>query len=49
MVYLEGALEFTRIVSKGRRKPKLVVNIDVSKDGDLHEWVKGRDVLYFGS
>ncbi|MPC62968.1 hypothetical protein E2C01_057060 [Portunus trituberculatus] len=26
---------FTRMVSEGRGKPKLVVNIEIFKDGDL--------------
>ncbi|MPC39193.1 hypothetical protein E2C01_032718 [Portunus trituberculatus] len=40
---------FTRMVSKGRGKPKLVVNIEISKDGDLHRRVEGQNVFHFGS
>ena len=40
---------FTRIVSKGRGKPKLVVNVEVSKDGDLRERRESQNVLHFGS
>ena len=29
--------KFTRMVCEGRGKPKLVVNVEVSKNGDLHK------------
>ncbi|MPC12806.1 hypothetical protein E2C01_005516 [Portunus trituberculatus] len=40
---------FTRMVSEGRGKPKLVVNNEISKDEDLCERVEGQNVLHFGS
>ncbi|MPC98291.1 hypothetical protein E2C01_093655 [Portunus trituberculatus] len=39
---------FTRMVSEERGKPKLVVNIEISKDGDLRERIEGQNVLHFG-
>ncbi|MPC27855.1 hypothetical protein E2C01_021042 [Portunus trituberculatus] len=41
--------KFTRMVSEGRGRPKLVVNIEISKDGDLHERIQGQNVLHFES
>ncbi|MPC36319.1 Inter-alpha-trypsin inhibitor heavy chain H6 [Portunus trituberculatus] len=41
--------EFTKMVSEGRGKPKLVMNIEISKDGDLRKKVKEQNVLHFGS
>ena len=41
--------KFTRIVSEGRGKPKLVVNIEVSKNGDLCKRKESQNVLYFRS
>jgi hypothetical protein len=38
---------FTRLVSEGRRKPMLVVNIEISKDGDFSERRMRQDVLHF--
>ncbi|MPC57406.1 Uricase [Portunus trituberculatus] len=35
------------MVSEGRGKPKLVVNIEISKDGDLCEKIEGQNVLHF--
>ncbi|MPC69170.1 hypothetical protein E2C01_063384 [Portunus trituberculatus] len=43
---IEG--KFTRMVSEGKGKPKLVVNIEISKDGDLRNRVEGHNVLHFG-
>ena len=40
---------FTRMVCEGKRKPKLVVIIEISKDGDLCKGVKRQNVLYFES
>ncbi|MPC44840.1 hypothetical protein E2C01_038520 [Portunus trituberculatus] len=40
---------FTWMVIEGKGKPKLVVNIEISMDGDLREWVEGQNVLHFGS
>ncbi|MPC70850.1 hypothetical protein E2C01_065111 [Portunus trituberculatus] len=37
------------MVSEERGKPKLVVNIEISKDGDLHERIEGENVLHFRS
>ncbi|MPC94509.1 hypothetical protein E2C01_089680 [Portunus trituberculatus] len=34
------------MVSLWRGKPKLVVNIEISKDGDLHERVEEQNVLH---
>ena len=44
---VEGQL--TRMVSEGRGKPKLVVNIEVSKNGDLHKRKESQNVLHFRS
>ncbi|MPC60179.1 hypothetical protein E2C01_054216 [Portunus trituberculatus] len=41
--------KFTRMVSEGRGKPKLVVNTEISKDGDLLEGIEGQNVVHFGS
>ncbi|MPC60031.1 hypothetical protein E2C01_054065 [Portunus trituberculatus] len=41
--------KFTRMVSEGRGKPRLVVNNEISKDGDLCKRVEGQNVLHFGS
>ena len=32
-----------------RRKPKLVVNIEISKDGDLWKRIQRQNVFHFGS
>ncbi|MPC63368.1 hypothetical protein E2C01_057465 [Portunus trituberculatus] len=37
----KGEGYFTRMVNEGRRKPKLVMNIEISKDGDLRERIEG--------
>ncbi|MPC37356.1 hypothetical protein E2C01_030830 [Portunus trituberculatus] len=37
------------MVNGGREKPKLVVNIEISKDGDFCERVEGQNVLHFGA
>ncbi|MPC59602.1 hypothetical protein E2C01_053626 [Portunus trituberculatus] len=37
------------MVSEGRGNPELVVNIEISRDGDLRERIEGLNVLYFGS
>ncbi|MPC69457.1 hypothetical protein E2C01_063682 [Portunus trituberculatus] len=37
------------LVSEGRGKPKLVVNTEISKDGDLCERVEEQNVLHFES
>ncbi|MPC59485.1 hypothetical protein E2C01_053505 [Portunus trituberculatus] len=42
-------LEDSKVVSVRRVKPKLVVNIEISKDGDFCERVEGQNVLHFGS
>ena len=39
--------KLTRIVSEGREKPKLVVNIKVSKNGDLRKRKESPNVLHF--
>ena len=41
--------KFTGMVSEGRGKPKLVVNIEVSKNGDLHKREESQNVLHFWS
>ncbi|MPC35833.1 hypothetical protein E2C01_029270 [Portunus trituberculatus] len=37
------------MVSERRRKPKLVVNIEISKDPVHGPSVEGKNVLHFGS
>ncbi|MPC46328.1 hypothetical protein E2C01_040045 [Portunus trituberculatus] len=37
------------MVCKGRGKSKLVVNNEISKDGDLRKRVEGQNVLHFGN
>ncbi|MPC41752.1 hypothetical protein E2C01_035354 [Portunus trituberculatus] len=37
------------MVSEGRGKPKLVMNIEISKNGNLCERLEGQNVLHFGS
>ena len=39
--------QFTRMVSNGWRKPKLVVKIEISKDGDLYKGIERQNVLHF--
>ncbi|MPC22832.1 hypothetical protein E2C01_015858 [Portunus trituberculatus] len=34
---------------KGEESQKLVMNIEISKDGDLRKRVEGQNVLHFGS
>ena len=41
--------KFTRMVSERRGKPKLVVNIEVSKNGDFHKRKESQNVLHFRS
>ena len=36
------------MVRERKRKTKLVVNTEFSKDGDLHRGTERHDVLYFG-
>ncbi|MPC96642.1 hypothetical protein E2C01_091912 [Portunus trituberculatus] len=40
---------FTRMVREGRGKPKLVVNIEILKDGDIHNEIERQNVLHFMS
>ncbi|MPC67117.1 hypothetical protein E2C01_061283 [Portunus trituberculatus] len=37
------------MVSVGKGKPKLVVNIEISKNGNLCKRVEEQNVLHFGS
>ncbi|MPC58963.1 hypothetical protein E2C01_052977 [Portunus trituberculatus] len=37
------------MISEGRRKPNLVVNIEISKNENLCERIEGQNVLHFGS
>ncbi|MPC10626.1 hypothetical protein E2C01_003262 [Portunus trituberculatus] len=37
------------MVNEGRGKPKLVVNTEISKNGNLCKRVEGQNMLYFGS
>ncbi|MPC63462.1 hypothetical protein E2C01_057561 [Portunus trituberculatus] len=38
---------FIRMVSEGRGKPKLVVNTEISKDGNRLKRIEGQNVLHF--
>ncbi|MPC08763.1 hypothetical protein E2C01_001357 [Portunus trituberculatus] len=40
---------FTRMVSEGRGKPKVVVNIEISKDGDLCKRAEEQNLIHFAT